>query len=60
MPAREQLPPTRKQSNRSLGGRDAIRNTRQQLYERARDLGVTGGSRMNKRELAREIARKLR
>ena len=42
----------------TFGGVDAEGHTREELYERARRLGVEGRSRMNKRELARAIARK--
>jgi hypothetical protein len=41
----------------TYGGVDAEHNTKQQLYERARRLGVEGRSKMSKRELARAIAR---
>lgn len=42
----------------AFGGVDEEGHTREELYERARRLGVEGRSRMNKRELARAIARK--
>ena len=42
----------------TFGGVDFYGNTKQELYERARDLGVKGASRMNKADLARAIARK--
>jgi len=42
----------------TYGGVDAEGNTKAELYERARTLGVEGRSRMSKRELARAIARK--
>ena len=42
----------------TFGGVDFYGNTKQQLYERAAKLGVTGRSKMTKKELAREIARK--
>ena len=42
----------------TLGGVDVEQNTRHELYERARRLGVEGRSRMSKRELARAIARR--
>ena len=42
----------------TFGGVDAEGNTRQELYERARRLGVEGRSKMSKRELAREIAKR--
>jgi cation transport regulator ChaB len=42
----------------TFGGVDVLGNTKADLYERARDLGVRGRSRMDKEELARAIARK--
>jgi cation transport regulator ChaB len=42
----------------TYGGVDAEGNTKEELYERAKRLGVEGRSRMSKRELARAIARK--
>jgi cation transport regulator ChaB len=42
----------------TFGGVDAEGNTRQELYERARRLGVEGRSKMSKHELAREIAKR--
>jgi cation transport regulator ChaB len=45
-------------SGESFGGVDVEQNTKAELYERARRLGVRGRSRMDKRELARAIARK--
>jgi cation transport regulator ChaB len=39
-------------------GVDAEGNTKQTLYERAKKLGISGRSKMSKRELARAIARK--
>jgi len=42
----------------TFGGVDVEQNTRHELYERARRLGVEGRSRMSKRELARAIARR--
>src|ERR671937_2466414 len=42
----------------TFGGVDAEGNTKRELYERARRLGVEGRSRMSKRELARAIAKK--
>ncbi len=41
----------------TFGGVDLFGHTRDELYRRARRLGVTGASRMTKRELARAIAR---
>jgi cation transport regulator ChaB len=42
----------------TYGGVDAIGNTKAELYERARRLGVEGRSSMSKSELAKAIARK--
>ena len=42
----------------TYGGVDAEQNTKEELYERARRLGIEGRSKMSKRELARAIARK--
>ncbi len=42
----------------TFGGVDLYGHTRQQLYDRARRLGVHGASRMTKKELARAIAKK--
>jgi hypothetical protein len=42
----------------TVGGVDVLGHTREELYSRARDLGVRGRSRMTKDELARAIARK--
>jgi cation transport regulator ChaB len=41
----------------TFGGVDVEGHTKQELYERARQLGVEGRSRMTKAELARAIAR---
>ena len=42
----------------SFGGVDFYGSTKKELYERAKELGVQGASRLNKKELAREIAKK--
>jgi hypothetical protein len=42
----------------TFGGVDVFGNTKQELYERAKELGVAGRSRMSKEELARAVARK--
>jgi hypothetical protein len=42
----------------TYGGVDAEGNTKRELYERARRLGVEGRSRMSKGELAKAIAKK--
>lgn len=49
--AREHPKPT-------AGGVDVEGHSREELYERARKLGVRGRSRMNKQELAQAIARR--
>ena len=50
----------RRGEGETYGGVDAEGNTKQELYERAKRLGVEGRSRMSKRELARAIASKQR
>ena len=42
----------------TFGGVDYYGNTKQELYERAKELGVEGRSKMSKEDLARAIARK--
>jgi cation transport regulator ChaB len=42
----------------SAGGVDERGHTRDELYERAKSLGIRGRSRMTKHELAQAIARK--
>ncbi len=42
----------------SFGGVDVMGSSKEELYERARRLGVRGRSRMSKEELGRAIARK--
>ena len=42
----------------TFGGVDFYGHTKQELYERAKDLGVEGRSKMSKEELASAIARK--
>ncbi len=44
----------------TFGGVDYYGHTKQELVERARDLGVTGLSRMKKADVARAIAKKQR
>ena len=43
---------------RSFGGVDVFGNSRDELYARAKELGVRGRSKMSKEDLARAIARK--
>ena len=42
----------------TFGGVDYYGHTKQELYERARDLGIEGRSKMSKKDLARAIAKK--
>ena len=53
-------PAARAGRGESLGGVDYSGHSRAELYERAKALGVTGRSSMDKMELARAIARKQR
>ena len=55
---RAENPRARQGKGKSFGGVDVYGNSKQELYERARDLGVKGRSRMSKEELAEAIARK--
>ena len=50
----------RERPRETFGGVDLYGNTKEELYARAKDLGVQGRSKMTKRELARAIARKQR
>ena len=48
----------RRNEGEAFGGVDYYGHTKDELYERAKRLGVRGRSRMTKRELAAAIARK--
>ena len=48
----------RRGEGETFGGVDLYGNTKEELYARARRLGVEGRSKMSKRELARAIAKK--
>jgi cation transport regulator ChaB len=48
----------RRSRGTTYGGVDALGNSKQELYERARQLGVQGRSRMTKDQLAKAISRK--
>ncbi|HEY7590509.1 MAG TPA: ChaB family protein [Candidatus Limnocylindrales bacterium] len=48
----------RREVGETFGGVDFYGNTKDELYERARKLGVRGRSTMSKKELARAIDRK--
>ena len=50
--------PARDGEGETFGGVDYFGHTRKELYERARDLDIKGRSTMDKKELARAIARK--
>jgi hypothetical protein len=51
-------PRARRGEGETFGGVDVLGNTRDELYRRAKELGVKGRSTMRKDELARAIARK--
>jgi cation transport regulator ChaB len=48
----------RRGEGETVGGVDAVGNSKKELYERARRLGIEGRSRMTKKALAAAIARK--
>lgn len=48
----------RRGEGETFGGVDVLGNSKQELYERAKDLDVEGRSKMSKEELAEAIARK--
>ena len=48
----------RERPAKTYGGVDEMGNTKQDLYERAKKLGVEGRSKMDKKQLAEAIARK--
>jgi cation transport regulator ChaB len=51
-------PRARENQGKTFGGVDVHGNTKQELYERAKDLDVPGRSSMSKEELAEAIARR--
>ncbi len=55
---RSKDPRARENHGETFGGVDFEGNSKQELYERAKQLGVSGRSRMSKAQLARAIARK--
>jgi cation transport regulator ChaB len=55
---RAKNPRARENKGKAYGGVDFEGHTKQELYERAAKLGVSGRSRMSKGELAEAIARK--
>jgi hypothetical protein len=56
--SRKSTPEKRAGKGETFGGVDLYGHTRDELYARARSLGVRGASRMRKKQLAREIALK--
>jgi cation transport regulator ChaB len=56
--ARKRGAAARRSKSPTYGGVDAEGNSRQELYERARKLGVPGRSRMTKGELAKAISKR--
>lgn len=55
---RAKNPRARENKGKSFGGVDFYGNSKQELYERAKGLGIRGRSRMSKEELAEAIAKK--
>jgi cation transport regulator ChaB len=55
---RAKNPRAREDRGKSYGGVDVEGSSKEELYERAKKLGVQGRSRMSKRELADAVARK--
>lgn len=55
---RAEHPDARHGKGKSYGGVDLYGNTKKELYERAKSLGVEGRSEMSKEELAEAIAKK--
>jgi hypothetical protein len=58
--AAQSTPESRTRPRRTAGGVDQLGNSKQELLERAKELGVSGRSRMSKGELADAIASKQR
>lgn len=57
-PRARRSPAKRERGGRTYGGVDVEGNSKHELYERAKKLGVQGRSGMSKRELARAVAAK--
>lgn len=55
---RAKNPRARENQGRTFGGVDVESNSKEELYRRAKELDVSGRSRMSKHELADVIARK--
>ncbi len=58
--AAQETPASRRRPRGTHGGVDSVGNSKQDLLDRAKRLGVRGRSRMNKDELADAIAAKQR
>ena len=58
--AAQSTPESRTRPRKTAGGVDQLGNSKQELLERAKKLGVTGRWRMSKGELANAIASKQR
>lgn len=56
--ARQRGRAARERPRKTAGGIDVESSTKDELYERAKELGIAGRSRMSKRELASAIRRK--
>jgi cation transport regulator ChaB len=56
--AKQSTPESRRRPSRTYGGVDVEGNSKQELYERAKQYGVEGRSSMSKQELAEAIAKK--
>lgn len=56
--AKEPTAEARAGKGETYGGVDLYGNSKEELYNRARDLGVKGASKMSKKDLARAIAKK--
>jgi cation transport regulator ChaB len=56
--AKKGTPESRRRPSKTYGGVDVEGNSKQELYERARQYGVKGRSSMSKHELAEAIAKK--
>lgn len=56
--ARQSTADKRRGKGETFGGVDVLGHTRQELYERAKALGIPGRSAMNKEQLARAISKK--
>ncbi|TMK26557.1 MAG: cation transport regulator ChaB [Actinobacteria bacterium] len=57
---RSRNPRARENHGKTYGGVDVEGNSKQELYRRARDLGIEGRSKLSKSQLAEAIARRSR